>query len=85
MKSDGSNDVKNRLVYLFTGEFFAVVVFTGMYFYYFPSNQSYSLIYALFILNFILLQGSFYWFIRWRRLKNKRIVLSNLHKPLIIF
>lgn len=85
MKNDVNKDVINRLVYLFTGEFFAVVVFTFLYFYYFSSKHSYSLIYALFILNFILLQGSFYWFIRWRRLKNNRAVLPNLYKSLIIF
>lgn len=85
MKKDVTKDIKSRLVYLFTGEFFAVVVFTSLYFNYFSSSQSYSLIYALFILNLILLQGGFYWFICWERLKNKRTILPNLYKPFIIF
>src|SRR5690625_1664961 len=77
-------DVNNRIVYLFTGEIAAVVVFTFMYFYYFRSNHSLSLIHALFILNFILLQGSFYWFIKWKRLKDKRTILPNLYQLFII-
>ena len=77
-------DVNDRLVYLFTGEFFAAVVFTFIYFYYFHLFFSYSLIYSLFILNFILLQASFYWFIRWKRLKDKSTTLQNLYKYFII-
>lgn len=76
--------LKNRLVYLFTGEFFAVVVFTFVYFYKFSSNHSYSLMYALFVLNFILLQSSIYWFVKWQRLKNKRMTLSNLYNMLSV-
>ncbi|MBB4824969.1 signal transduction histidine kinase [Sporosarcina luteola] len=74
--------LKNRLVYLFTGEFFAMVTFVlvYIYFYHFSSNHSYSLLYMIFVLNFILLQGSFYWFIKWKGLKNKRIVVSNIYK-----
>ncbi|MBD8005047.1 general stress protein [Bacillus norwichensis] len=77
--------LEKRLVYLFTGEFFAVVVFTFVYIFYSvnPSN-SYSLLYVFFILNFILLQGSFYWFIKWKRLKIKENILPNLNKLLSI-
>lgn len=77
-------DIENRLIYLFTGEFFAVVGFTSVYFYNFSSNNSYSLVYVLFILNFILLQGSFFWLIKWRRLKSKRTVLPNMYKFFIV-
>lgn len=73
-------ELKNRLFYLFTGEFFAAVTFTIVYFYHFSSNHSYALIYVLFVLNFILLQGSFYWFVNWKRLKDKKDVLPNLFK-----
>lgn len=73
-------ELKNRLVYLFTGEFFAAVIFTIVYFYHFSSNHSYPLIYMLFVLNFILLQGSFYWFVHWKRLKEKRDIFPNLYK-----
>lgn len=76
--------INKRLVYLFTGEFTAAVVFTFIFFYYFYPYHSYSLIYSIFILNFILVQGSFYWFIRWRRLKNKSTILPNLYKSFII-
>ena len=51
-----------------------------MYFYYFLSNHSYSLIFVLFVLNFILLQGSFYWFVNWKKLKDKSVVSPNLFK-----
>ncbi|MFD1412329.1 general stress protein [Oceanobacillus jeddahense] len=84
MRSGVNKDLEKRLVYLFTGEFFAVVVFSFIYFNNFSLNQSYSLNYALFTLNFMLLQGSFYWFIKWRRLKSKRTVLPNLYKSLTI-
>ncbi|WP_080873896.1 hypothetical protein [Oceanobacillus timonensis] len=84
MESGANKSLEKRLGYLFTGEFFAVAVFSYIYFDNFSLNQSYSLIYALFTLNFILLQGSFYWFIKWKRLKSKRTVLPNLYKPLTI-
>ncbi|MBS4220052.1 hypothetical protein KHA96_17200 [Bacillus sp. FJAT-49711] len=76
--------LENRLVYLFTGEFFAVVTFTLVYFYKFSSNHSYSLMYALFVLNFILLQSSIYWFVKWQSLRKKRMTLSNLYHILAV-
>ncbi|WP_147534270.1 hypothetical protein [Bacillus marasmi] len=72
--------IENRLVYLFSGEFFAVVAFTLVYFYQFSSYHSYSLMYTLFVLNFILLQGSFFWVIKWRRMRERRTILPNLNK-----
>lgn len=66
-------ELKNRLVYLFTGELFSVVVFTLVYLYYVdPFARSYSLIYVLVVLNLILLQGSFYWYLKWKCMKQKR-------------
>src|SRR5699024_7548304 len=47
--------------------------------------MSYSLAYALFVLNVILLQGSFYWFVKWKRLKSKQSIFPNLPKILIFF
>lgn len=74
-------DLEKRLVYLFTGEFFAIIVFNFVYFYHaINPNNRYSLIYVFFILNFILLQGGFYWFVKWRSLKSKKIIFPNLHK-----
>ncbi|WP_440602388.1 general stress protein [Bacillus sp. GB_SG_008] len=76
---------KKRLVYLFTGELFAVITFIFLYFFYpLNPNGSYALIYVFFILNFVLLQGSFYWFVKWKRLKTKRPLLPNFHKLLSI-
>jgi fatty acid desaturase len=37
------------------------------------------------LLIFILLQGSFYWFIKFRRMKTKKVLLPRLYKLLIIF
>lgn len=76
---------KKRLVYLFTGELFAVITFIFLYFFY-PLNPtgSYALIYVFFILNFVLLQGSFYWFVKWKRLKTKSHLLPNFYKLLSI-
>ncbi|MBS4206552.1 general stress protein [Bacillus sp. FJAT-50079] len=73
-------ELEKRLVYLFTGEFFSVIVFVFLYMYSLHPNQHYSIQYVFLILIFILLQGSFYWFIKWRRLKTKANVLPNLNK-----
>ncbi len=94
LKSDGivafqqrgkklKKDLEKRLVYLFTGEFFAIIVFNFVFFYHaLNPNKSYSILYVFFILNFILLQGGFYWFVKWRSLKSKRMIFPNLHKIL---
>ena len=74
--------LEKRLTYLFTGEIVAVATFTFVYCYHFSSNHSYTLLYLLLILNFILLQGSLYWFVKWRKLKTKRNVLPKLYKHL---
>jgi len=74
-------ELKKRLVYLFTGELSAIIVFIYLYFFYSVNpNNSYSLMYVFFILIFILLQGSFYWFIKWRNIKSKRTISSYLYK-----
>ena len=62
-----------------------MVIFTLLYFRYFSIHLSYSLAYALFALNVILLQGSFYWFVKWKRLKSKQSIFPNLPKVLIFF
>src|SRR5699024_1217516 len=63
----------------------SVVIFTLLYFRYFSVHTSYSLAYTLFVLNVILLQGSFYWFIKWKRVKSKQIIFPNLSRVLIFF
>lgn len=76
-------DLEKRLVYLFTGEFFAIIAFNFVYFFRSVNpNDSYSLIYVFVLLNFILLQGSFYWFVKWRHLNSKRVIFTYLYKLL---
>lgn len=75
-------DLEKRLIYLFTGELGAVIVFTMVCILLEPN---YSLIYVVFILNFILLQGSAYWFIKWRRWKTKKRIAPSLSKFLNSF
>ena len=62
-----------------------MVIFTFLYFRYFSIHTSYSLAYALFGLNVILIQGSFYWFVKWKRLKSKQSIFPNLPKVFIFF
>lgn len=73
-------ELNHRLVHLFAGEFFATIIFTSLYFYYFSFNRSLPLFYVLFILNFILLQGSFYWFVHWKWLKDRKSTSPKLFK-----
>ncbi len=70
-----------------TGEFFSAVVFSFLYLYHsvHPMNH-FALLFALFfLLNFILLQASFYWFIKWKRIRTKRNVFPNLGNVLSVF
>src|SRR5690625_6429807 len=79
-------ELKKRLVYLFTGELSAIIVFIYLYFFYSVNpNNSYSLMYVFFILIFILLQGSFYWFIMWRNIKSIYKIFSFLFYFLNVF
>lgn len=71
-------ELEKRLIYLFTGELFAVTTFTFIYLRELAASQSYALMYALGVLNFILLQSSFYWFIKWCRWKRKTKCVSGL-------
>lgn len=78
--------LEKRLVSLFTGELAAIIAFNFVFFYLsLNPNNSYTLIYVFFILNFILLQGSFYWFVKWRRLKSKKVIFTSLQRFLIVF
>ncbi|SES27012.1 hypothetical protein [Salipaludibacillus aurantiacus] len=62
--------LNGRLVYLFTGELSAILVFTFLFFSFsFNREESYSLFLAFFILLFILLQASIYWFMKWQHLR----------------
>ncbi|GAA0300291.1 hypothetical protein GGQ92_001510 [Gracilibacillus halotolerans] len=81
------NDLEKRLVYLFSGEFAAVITFIFVYFFYRSaiSIDTFTLNYVFVTLNFILLQGSLFWFIKWRRLKTKRLIFPKLYRTFIIF
>ncbi|KGX91116.1 general stress protein [Pontibacillus halophilus JSM 076056 = DSM 19796] len=79
-------DLEKRLIYLFTGEFISLVTFVYIYTYYnVNSNNSITLLFVFVLLVFILLQASFYWFIKWRRMKTKKVFVPRLNKLLIIF
>ncbi|SDD00856.1 hypothetical protein SAMN04488013_11426 [Marinilactibacillus psychrotolerans] len=71
-------EIKKRLVYLFTGEISAIIVFTLILFYYFENlSNRYSLTSVVLTLNVILLQGSYFWFVKWRRFETTKIVFLN--------
>ncbi|MFT4417005.1 hypothetical protein ACLM5H_24385 [Fredinandcohnia humi] len=70
--------VEKKLFYLMTGEFVASVLFAILWVVYIPLFDwsaeyltSFPPIYAFFVLEFILLQGSLYWYLKWKRIKKK--------------
>lgn len=70
--------VKRKLFGLWTGELTAALVFAALWVGYlneFPHLGFYlttfSSVYAFIILEFILFQGSLYWFMKWRRVSRK--------------
>ncbi len=73
-------ELEKRLVSLFTGETVSAILFLFVYWHYFSSQHSYPLLFALIILNFILLQGAFYWFCMWLRLKSRKPVIRHFHR-----
>lgn len=81
-KGDYKNEKrdKKRLVYLFTGEISAIIVFTLILFYYFENlSNRYSLTSVVLTLNVILLQGSYFWFVKWRRFETRKNSFPKLH------
>lgn len=73
--------LESRLKYLYTGERFAIVLFIPLSFfinYTYPELQLYSLLsfwISFFLLEFILIQGTYYWHSKWKCLitENKSI------------
>lgn len=69
--------LEKRLTYLFTGESTAIVSFLIVSFFLnkaYPQLQLYSLVsfwLSFFLLEFLLVQGSVYWYVKWRRLKSE--------------
>lgn len=69
--------VKKKLVSLYTGELFASFTFALIWFLYIqlfewsvPYLTSYSSIYAFALLEFILLQGSYYWYLKLKHIQH---------------
>ncbi|MCM3707279.1 MULTISPECIES: general stress protein [Cytobacillus] len=71
------NRVLKRLTYLITGESFSLILFVLISFLVndtYPDLHLYSLLSfwsSFLLLEFILIQGSIYWFVKWKRLKRE--------------
>ncbi|RID83630.1 hypothetical protein D1953_15090 [Peribacillus asahii] len=70
--------VQKKLFNLFTGELFATIMFAVLWMMYLqlfkwtgPYLTSFSSLYAFALLEFILLQGSYYWFLKWKQVQRK--------------
>ncbi|EID43751.1 hypothetical protein [Parageobacillus thermoglucosidasius] len=70
--------VERKLFHLFIGELSAAVIFALIWIMYIqlfewaePYLTSFSSLYAFILLEFILLQGSFYWFLKWKQVQRK--------------
>ncbi|MGG5740017.1 MULTISPECIES: general stress protein [Bacillus cereus group] len=70
--------LEKRLSYLYTGELFSVITFIFTSYllnYAYPTLHLYSLYsfwVSLLLLEFILLQGTMYWYVKWKRLKKEK-------------
>lgn len=66
--------LKNRLEFLYKGERFAIIIFIPLAFlisYTYPNLKLYLLIsfwVSFFFLEFILIQGAYFWYSKWKRL-----------------
>lgn len=71
------NQLERRLLYLYSGESLATVLFILVSYYandIYPNLKLYSLFSfwaSFFLLEFLLLQGTIYWFTKWKRLRNE--------------
>ena len=70
--------MKKKFLSLWTGEFTATILFALVWMQYLALFEwadsylsSFSTLYAFALLEFILLQGSYYWFLKWKQLKRK--------------
>ncbi|MFJ8236048.1 hypothetical protein ACIQ34_09915 [Ureibacillus sp. NPDC094379] len=70
--------VEKKLFNLFTGELTATILFVIVWILYLNTYDwgpeylaAFPTIYAFFLLEFILLQGSYYWYLKWRQVKQK--------------
>ena len=69
--------LETRLAYLYSGELFSLIMFVPTSYlinYAFPNLQLYSLYsfwVSFILLEFLLLQGTIYWYIKLKRLRNE--------------
>lgn len=69
--------IEKRLAYLYSGELFSMITFVPVSFllnYAFPNLQLYSLFsfwVSFIFLEFLLLQGTIYWYVKLKRLRNE--------------
>jgi len=78
------HNLEKRLSYLYTGELFSVITFIFTSYllnYAYPTLHLYSLYsfwVSFLLLEFILLQGVIYWYVKWKRLKKRKHLLRPL-------
>lgn len=71
-------NIERRLSYLYTGELFSVITFIFTSYllnYAYPTLYLYSLYsfwVSFLLLEFLLLQGTVYWYVKWKRLKKEK-------------
>ncbi|KQU16878.1 general stress protein [Bacillus sp. Leaf13] len=75
-------NIEKRLTYLYTGELFSIISFVFLSYlinYVYPKLHLYSL-YSFWIsfllLEFLLLQGTVYWYVKWKRLKKEKTSIT---------
>lgn len=72
------SSLKRRFEYLYTGELSALILFIPLSFlihYAYPNLQLYALLSfwtSFLLLEFILIQGSYYWYTKWKRLTREK-------------
>ncbi|MBE5108526.1 general stress protein [Bacillus thuringiensis] len=75
-------NLEKRLSYLYTGELFSVITFIFTSYllnYAYPTLHLYSLYsfwVSFLLLEFLLLQGTVYWYIKWKRLKKEKTSIT---------
>lgn len=73
--------LEKRLSYLYTGELFSIITFIFTSYllnHAYPTLHLYSLYsfwVSFLLLEFILLQGTIYWYVKWKRLKKRKHLL----------
>lgn len=75
-------NIERRLSYLYTGELFSVIAFIFASYllnYAYPALYLYSLYsfwVSFLLLKFLLLQGTAYWYVKWKRLKKEKTSIT---------